>query len=57
MLRRQRWDLLAPILVVVLAFLILKEEIRKFDVLMIILTLGGIFTIILGGDSSDSGKE
>ena len=48
---------LAPILVVVLAFLILKEEIRKFDVLMILLTLAGIFTIILGGDSSDSGKE
>ena len=47
---------LAPILVVILAFLILKEKIRGFDVLMIILTLVGIFTIILGGDSEQSEK-
>ena len=47
---------LAPIIVVILAFLILKEEIRKFDVLMILMTLVGIFTIILGGDSDNNDK-
>ena len=48
---------LAPILVVILAFLILKEQIRKFDVLMIILTLVGIFVIILGGDDSEESSK
>ena len=48
----------APVIVVILAFMILKETIRRFDVLMIGLTLIGIFTIILGGQSStdDSAK-
>ncbi len=41
---------LAPIIVVVLAFLILKEVIRKFDLLMMMMTLVGIFGVILGGD-------
>ena len=48
---------LAPVVVVVLAFVILKEKIRRFDVLMIVLTLVGIFIIILGSDNSDSGKD
>ena len=49
---------LAPIIVVVLAYMILKEQIRKFDLLMILLTLVGIFTIILGGhDTGDQKAE
>ena len=43
---------LAPIIVVVLAFLILKEVIRKFDLAMMLLTLVGIFAVILGGTAS-----
>ena len=41
---------LAPIIVVVLAFFILKEVIRKFDVLMMLLTLVGIFVTIFTGE-------
>jgi len=48
---------LAPIIVVILAFMILKEQIRRFDVLMIILTLVGIFVIILGGDDSEESSK
>ena len=47
---------LAPIIVVVLAFLILKEVIRKFDLAMMLLTLVGIFAVILGGDSSTASE-
>ena len=50
---------LAPIIVIVLAFLILKEVIRKFDLIMMLLTLVGIFGVILGGDSENekSGED
>ena len=48
---------LSPIIVVVLAFLILREVIRKFDVFMIALTLVGIFGVIFGADGSDEGDE
>ena len=47
---------MVPIVVVVLAFLILLEKIRKFDLLMVFLPLVGIFVIILGGDDSNSEK-
>ena len=46
---------LSPIIVVVLAFLILKEVIRKFDVFMIALSLVGIFGVVFGADGSDEG--
>ena len=46
----------APIMVLIMAFFILKENVRKYDVLMIALTLIGIFTIILGADNSNSEK-
>ena len=45
---------LAPLVVIVLAFLILKEEIRKFDMLIMILTLLGTFAVILGGTATAS---
>lgn len=48
---------LAPIIVVVLAFLILKETIRKFDLLMLVLTLVGIFGVILTGDDENTGER
>lgn len=44
---------LAPIIVVVLAFLILKETIRKFDLLMMLLTLVGIFGVIFLGTNEN----
>ena len=48
---------LAPIIVVVFAFLILKEVIRKFDLAMMLLTLVGIFGVILGGSASTDGQQ
>lgn len=48
---------LAPIIVVVLAFLILKEVIRKFDLLMMMLTLLGIFGVIFGGDNENEDTD
>ena len=48
---------LAPIIVVVLAFLILKEVIRKFDLLMMMMTLVGIFGVILGGDDENESSD
>ena len=44
---------LAPIAVVALAYLILKEVVKKFDIAMILLTLAGIFLCIFGADNSD----
>ena len=44
---------LSPIIVIVFAFLILKETIRRFDLLMMLLTLVGIFAVILGGDNEN----
>lgn len=40
-----------------MAFLILKEEIRKFDWLIMILTLIGTFAVILGGTATASDDE
>ena len=46
----------APIIVLILAFLVLKEHIRKFDVAMIFATLVGIFVIIIGNQDAKSDK-
>lgn len=49
---------LTPIVVVVLAYLILKEKIKSFDLVMMLLTLLGIFGVIFGGkDTTDEGSE
>eukprot|EP00354_Favella_ehrenbergii_P007808 CAMPEP_0170453044 /NCGR_PEP_ID=MMETSP0123-20130129/1756_1 /TAXON_ID=182087 /ORGANISM="Favella ehrenbergii, Strain Fehren 1" /LENGTH=326 /DNA_ID=CAMNT_0010715283 /DNA_START=536 /DNA_END=1517 /DNA_ORIENTATION=+ len=45
---------LAPIIVVILAFLILKETVRKFDVLMIL--LGDLYHHLGGDEAAESGK-
>lgn len=44
---------LAPIIVIVFAFLILKETIRRFDLIMMLLTLVGIFAVILFGENEN----
>ena len=49
---------LSPIIVCVLAFMILKEEIRKFDVIMMLLTLVGIFgTILLAAEPDEDAAD
>jgi len=49
---------LTPIVVCVLAFLILKEHIRRFDLVMMLLTLLGIFGVIFGGsDTTEDGSQ
>jgi len=48
---------LSPIIVCVLAFLILKEQIRAFDILMMLLTLGGIFGTIFTAEPDPDGTE
>lgn len=48
---------IAPLVVIVMAFLILKEEVRKFDWLIMILTLIGTFAVILGGNATASDEE
>ena len=42
---------LSPIIVCVLAFCILKESIRGFDIIMLVLTLVGIFGTIFFADN------
>ena len=46
----------APVTVIVFAYLILKEQIRKFDIFIMFFTLAGIFVIIIGGNDSESQK-
>ena len=44
---------LSPIIVCVLAFCILKESIRGFDIIMLVLTLVGIFGTIFFADNAE----
>ena len=50
---------LAPIFVFLLAFFILKEVIKRYDFIMLLFTLVGILTVILGieKEKMDSDKE
>ena len=51
---------LSPIIVVTLAYLILKERLKKFEWLMLALTITGIFVYVIGGSSeadSPTGEE
>ena len=41
---------MAPIFVFILAFFILKEAIKRYDLFMMLLTLCGILAVILGSD-------
>ena len=44
---------LSPLIAVVLAYLILKEKLRLFEIVMLILTLAGIFVVVIYGGSSE----
>lgn len=51
---------MGPLIALVLAFVILKERIKRFEVLMIVLSVCGILTVVLGGNdstASDTGAE
>lgn len=43
---------LSPVIVVTLAYLILKETLKKFEMLMLACTIAGIFVYVLFGSSS-----
>ena len=45
---------MSPLITVVFAFLILKEKIKTFEVIMIILTVGGVLTVVLGATPHES---
>lgn len=38
---------MSPLITLVLAFFILKEKIKKFEILMIVLTVAGVVTVIV----------
>ena len=38
---------MGPLITLVLAFFILKERIKRFEILMILLTVGGVFIVII----------
>ena len=47
---------MGPLITLVLAFVILKEKIKKFEILMIVLTVGGVITVVAFSNSAvDSG--
>ena len=37
---------MSPLITVVLAYFFLKEKLKLFEIVMIILTVGGVFTVI-----------
>ena len=45
---------LGPPITVFLAFLVLKERLKGFEIIMIALTVAGILTVVVGGESTDS---
>ena len=45
---------MAPPITVLLAFCLLKEKIKKFEMLMLAMTVSGILIVVIGGTSSDA---
>ena len=41
---------LGPPITVLIAFLVLKEKLKKFEMVMIALTVGAILVVVIGGD-------
>lgn len=41
---------LGPPVTVLMAFIVLKERVKKFEILMIALTVAGILTVVVGGE-------
>ena len=48
---------MAPIFVFILAFFILKEAIKRYDLFMMLLTLCGILAVILGSDKEKKDSD
>ena len=44
---------MAPIFVFILAYLLLKEAISRYDLVMMLLTLTGILCVVLGGNNEE----
>ena len=44
---------MSPLITVIMAYIILKERIQGFEILMIILTVAGIFEVVLTANSQD----
>ena len=47
---------MSPLIAVVLAFLILKETLKCFEIVMLIMTLGGIMVVIIAGHETSELK-
>ena len=48
---------LGPPITVFMAFLILKEKVKRFEILMISLTVVGILTVVIGGNDEDEDED
>ena len=48
---------LGPPVTVFLAFIVLKERLKGFEIFMITLTVAGIMTVVIGGEDSDDPNE
>lgn len=48
---------MSPLISMVLAYLILKEQVKKFEVFMLVLTIVGILIVILGGFLSPNKEQ
>jgi drug/metabolite transporter (DMT)-like permease len=48
---------LGPPVTVLMAFIVLKERVKKFEILMITLTVAGILTVVVGGEQDPSTQD
>mmetsp|Transcript_31552 Transcript_31552/g.41786 ORF Transcript_31552/g.41786 Transcript_31552/m.41786 type:complete len:176 (+) Transcript_31552:678-1205(+) len=45
---------LSPLVTVILAFFILKERIKKFEIFILIITMGGVALVVIGGNGKQT---
>ena len=45
---------MSPLITVVLAYIILKERLKKFEIVMILLTVGCVLLVVLGQNNQTS---
>ena len=45
---------MSPLITIVFAFLLLKEKIKSFEIIMIVLTIGGVVTVVTGAQTDES---
>ena len=48
---------MSPLITIVFAFLLLKEKIKTFEVIMVILLIGGVVTVVTGVQADDSDQD